>query len=181
MARICHSQLAAALGNVVVVGAGGVRLRRALEWLLGRPYLAAEEASDIYAPLSPVNSGTVFYAALTGVILWLGSLAGGWFENLCAYHRLPRVLAEHPLGRRFGRERLARSGESLSHNAAGWGTNVALGFMLGMTPAVGGFFGLPLDVRHVTLNSGILSLAPPRSAATGSTRGGSCAAWPGSR
>jgi site-specific recombinase len=31
--------------------------------------------------------------------------------------------------------------------------------MLGMTPAIGHFLGLPLDVRHVTLNSGILSLA----------------------
>jgi site-specific recombinase len=31
--------------------------------------------------------------------------------------------------------------------------------MLGMTPAMGHFLGLPLDVRHVTLNSGILSLA----------------------
>ncbi len=28
--------------------------------------------------------------------------------------------------------------------------------MLGMMPAIGRFTGLPLDVRHVTLNSGIL-------------------------
>ena len=31
--------------------------------------------------------------------------------------------------------------------------------MLGMTPAIGHFLGLPLDVRHVTLNAGILALA----------------------
>jgi site-specific recombinase len=31
--------------------------------------------------------------------------------------------------------------------------------MLGMTPEFGRFTGLPLDVRHVTLNTGIVSLA----------------------
>ena len=40
-------------------------------------------------------------------------------------------------------------GESLRRNAAGWGTNVALGFFLGFAPAVGRFFGIPFDVRHV--------------------------------
>jgi site-specific recombinase len=101
----------------------------------------------------------VFYAALTGVILWLASEVGGWFDNFCAYHRLPLAIAQHPVGVYLGRERLARWGESVAENGSGWATNVSLGFLLGMTPAFGHFFGLPLDVRHVTLNSGILSLA----------------------
>ena len=106
-----------------------------------------------------MNSGTVFYAALTGVILWLASVVGGWFDNFSAYHRLPLAIAQHPAQRYLGIERMARWGESLARNGAGWATNVSLGFMLGMTPAIGHFLGLPLDVRHVTLNSGILTLA----------------------
>jgi site-specific recombinase len=47
----------------------------------------------------------------------------------------------------------------VTRHASGWGTNVSLGLMLGMVPAIGRFTGLPLDVRHVTLNSGILTLA----------------------
>jgi site-specific recombinase len=31
--------------------------------------------------------------------------------------------------------------------------------MLGMTPVMGKFFGLPLDVRHVTLSTGALTLS----------------------
>ncbi|HET9270083.1 MAG TPA: hypothetical protein VFO31_18035, partial [Vicinamibacterales bacterium] len=58
-----------------------------------------------------------------------------------------------------GPERLARWGDKLTENASSWATSVSLGFMLGMTPAIGHFLGLPLDVRHVTLNSGILSVA----------------------
>jgi site-specific recombinase len=86
-------------------------------------------------------------------------MAGGWFDNFCAYHQLPLAIAQHPAGRFLTRERLGRWGYSLGRNGAGWATNVSLGFMLGMTPAVGHFLGLPLDVRHVTLNAGILSLA----------------------
>ena len=37
--------------------------------------------------------------------------------------------------------------------------------MLGMTPVLGKFFGLPLDVRHVTLSSGTLALALAEQAA----------------
>src|SRR5262245_42893892 len=158
-ARICRSQLAAALGNVIVVSIGAFALVHLWQLMLGRPFMSESEASDIYSQLSPVSSGTVFYAALTGVILWLASVAGGWFDNFCAYHRLPLAIAQHPAGRSLGQERMARWGEKLAENASGWGTNVALGFMLGMTPAIGHFLGLPLDVRHVTLNSGILSLA----------------------
>ena len=121
--------------------------------------LESTVAQAVYEDLSPVNSGTVFYATLTGVILWKGSVVGGWFDNLCAYHHLPEAIARHPAGRYLGQERLKRWGENLAENGSGWATNVSLGFMLGMTPAFGHFFGVPLDVRHVTLNSGVLGLA----------------------
>jgi site-specific recombinase len=158
-ARISRSQLAAALGNVLVVCAGAFVFVNLWQLVTGRPFMSADEASGVYAQLNPLASGTVFYAALTGVILWLASVAGGWFDNFCAYHRLPLAIAQHPAGRVLGRDRMARWGDRLAENASGWGTNVSLGFMLGMTPAIGHFLGLPLDVRHVTLNSGILSLA----------------------
>jgi site-specific recombinase len=158
-ARISRSQLAAVLGNVLVVSAGAAMFVYLWELIFAHPFLAESEAQAVYHQLSPFSSGTVFYAALTGVILWLASVAGGWFDNFCVYHRLPLAIAQHPVGRYFGYDRMQRWSESLSQNASGWATNVSLGFMLGMTPALGHFLGLPLDVRHVTLNSGILSLA----------------------
>jgi site-specific recombinase len=113
----------------------------------------------VFETLSPLTSLTALYAAETGVLLWLGSVAGGWFENWALYRKLPRIVAEHPIGSRLGRDRLRRFSEALARNASGWGTNIALGFLLGMTPAFGRFFGLPLDVRHVTLSTGTLALA----------------------
>jgi len=157
--RISHSQMAAAIANVVVVSVGAYLLDGLWRLVLGHPFLGENQANQTYLTLSPLDSGTIFYAALTGVILWVSSIVGGWFDNWSVYHRLPLAIAEHPLGRWLGRERMARWGERLRHQGGGWATSVALGFMLGMTPALGAFFGVPFDVRHVTLSTGTLALA----------------------
>lgn len=41
-----------------------------------------------------------------------------------------------------------------------------LGYLLGFAPAVARFFGVPLDVRHVTLSTGTLALAAARFGTT---------------
>lgn len=158
-ARICHSQIAAAAANVTMVALGGIAFDLAWRTATGQPFLAADKALDVQKSFNPLGSGTMFYAALTGVILWLASLVGGWFDNWSAVHRLPLAIREHPLGRHVGQERLARLAGIWERNVAGIGTSVSLGLMLGLTPALGRFFGLPLDVRHVTLSAGQLALA----------------------
>jgi site-specific recombinase len=156
--RIVRSQLAAALGNILAVGAGAVVFSLLWRWLVGHPFLELETAEYAVKSMNPLRSGTAFFAALTGVILWLSSLAGGWIENWAVYHQLPKAIAEHRLGATLKPETLTRLSESFSRNIAGWGGSVVLGFMLGMTPSIGRFFGLPLDVRHVTLSTGTLAL-----------------------
>ena len=37
-------------------------------------------------------------------------------------------------------------------NLAGWSTSIALGYLLGFVPVIARFFGIPFDVRHVTLS-----------------------------
>ena len=44
-------------------------------------------------------------------------------------------------------------------NVSGLAANVSLGMMLGLVPALTGFVGLNLDVRHVTLSTGQLGAA----------------------
>lgn len=156
--RIVRSQLAAALGNILAVGAGAIVFSLLWRWLVGHPFLDSETAQYAVLSMNPLRSGTAFFAALTGVILWLSSLAGGWIENWAVYHQLPKAISEHRLGAALKPETLVRVSESFSRNIAGWGGSVVLGFMLGMTPSLGHFFGLPLDVRHVTLSTGTLAL-----------------------
>src|SRR6185436_846520 len=84
-AQIVRSQLAAAMSNVAVVAIGAYAFSSAWQLLLGHPFLDHHEAEHVFETLSPVASGTVWYAALTGVILWAASLVGGWFDNWAAY------------------------------------------------------------------------------------------------
>ena len=84
---------------------------------------------------------------------------GGWVENFAVYRRLPQAIAEHRVGRLTGRRFLRWFSEAFARNVSGSAGSIALGMMLGMTPVLGKFFGLPLDVRHVTLSSGTLALA----------------------
>ncbi len=157
--RLTSSQIAAAASNVLVVAAGATVFDGLWRLATGHPFLEADVAAHTFETLSPLDSGTVFFAALTGVLLWMGSVAGGWFENWVTVHRLPEALAEGRPAGLLTKDRLRRIGSGLSRNAAGWGTNVALGFLLGFAPAVGRFFGIPFDVRHVTLSTGTLALA----------------------
>ena len=156
--RIVRSQLAAALGNIIAVGAGAVVFSLLWKWIFGGPFLEPELADYAVKSMNPLRSGTIFFAILTGVILWLSSLAGGWIENWAVYHQLPRAIAEHRLGSGFKPETLQKMSESFAKNIAPWGGSIVLGFMLGMTPSIGNFFGVPIDVRHVTLSTGTLSL-----------------------
>ena len=157
--RICSSQFAAAVANVIFVFLGAFVFSYIWNLALGRDYLGIKEAQQVFRTLSPVSSGTVFYAALTGVILWMAAMIGGWFDNWAVYQRLPQAIADHRIGQRLGRKRMARVAGIVARNMAGWGTNISLGFLLGLTPVFGMFLGLPLDVRHVTLSSGMLAFA----------------------
>lgn len=156
---ILSSQIAATVANLIAVVLGCVFFNQLWMLITGHSYMTVEKASALFTDLSPVDSLTVLYAAFTGVILWSSSLIGGWLDNWSAYHRVPQGIADHALGQRLGRERMVALGRFVRRHMAGWGTNISLGMMLGLVPEVGRFLGIPLDVRHVTLNSGMLALA----------------------
>lgn len=160
LACITRSQLASVFGNLGAVISTVALVGVALQALRGQPLLDVREAEYVVRSLHPLNSGTLFFAALTGGLLWCSSVFGGWMENWVHCQRLPKALARHPgLIRLLGEDRAKWLGEALARHACGLGANISLGLLLGMTPAVGRFFGLPLDVRHVTLSAGTLAFA----------------------
>jgi site-specific recombinase len=159
IARIARSQFAAAVGNVsaVIVTALGVDF--IFQRVQGHNFLDAETAKTTIASFDPFSSGTIPFAAFTGVLLWISSLIAGWFENWVVYRRLPEAIQHHRWGDKLGKARMARLAHFLEHESAGFGGSVALGFLLGMVPVFAKFFGLPLDTRHITLSSGSLTFA----------------------
>jgi site-specific recombinase len=159
IARIARSQFAAAVGNISAVIATALGFDLVWQRMTGGSFLDQASAKAVIGSFHPFGSATIFYAALTGVLLWLSSLVAGGFENWVVYHRLPEAIEYHRLGKRVGKQRTAKLARFLERQAAGFGGSVALGTLLGMMPVLGTFFGLPLDVRHVTLSAGSLTLA----------------------
>jgi site-specific recombinase len=161
-ASISRTQLAAALGNILAVCIGAVIFDLVWRRTFHAPYLPAGQAQKVYLSLRPLASATAIDAALTGVLLWLAGLAGGWCENFAVYHRIPASIAQHPLGQTIGAGRMQKIADWVDRNMGSWSTSISLGYLLGFTPAIAGFFGLPLDVRHVTLNTGMFAFAAAR-------------------
>ncbi|MDQ3300516.1 MAG: site-specific recombinase, partial [Myxococcota bacterium] len=159
IARIARSQFAAAVGNVSAVIVTALVFDLIFTSVTGATFLDGEDSQKVISSFDPFGSGTIFFGALTGVLLWLSSLFAGWFENWIVYRRLPEAIEHHRWGKRLGKARMARWARFLEHHAAGLGGSVALGTMLGMVPVFGKFFGLPLDVRHITLSTGSLTLS----------------------
>ena len=67
------------------------------------------QAEKVYLSLRPLASATAIDAALTGVLLWLAGLIGGWCENFAVYHRIPASIAQHPLGQTIGAGRMQKT------------------------------------------------------------------------
>jgi site-specific recombinase len=52
-----------------------------------------------------------------------------------------------------------RIAKFITDHSAGIGGNMTLGFLLAMVPVTGLMFGIPLDVRHITLSTGALTFS----------------------
>jgi len=103
---------------------------------------------------------TIPFAIVTGALLFASSIIAGWVENAFVLHRLDSVIAYHPrCTRLLGARRARRWGTYWGENISGWTANVSLGLLLGLVPPIVGFFGIPVEVRHVTLVSGQIAVA----------------------
>ena len=157
--HLVRSQVAAVLGNVLMVVPAVLLINVLIELLLGRPMIGNDQARHVLASLTLLGP-TLLWAAFTGAILFAASMIAGWTENWFVLHRLDSAIRHNP---RFtavlGAERAARWSAFMRRNISGFASNIALGFMLGLIPAFTGFFGVELEVRHVTLSTGQLAAA----------------------
>lgn len=159
VSHLVRSQVAAVLGNVLVVAPVVVAMSLAMQWGSGQPMLSAEKAVQVLASLHLLGP-TALFAAFTGVLLFLASLAGGWVENWFVFYRLDSALRYNPrITALLGAGRAGRWSRFMRRNVSGFASNIALGFMLGLVPAFAAFFGLGLEARHVTLSTGQLAAA----------------------
>jgi site-specific recombinase len=157
--HLVRSQTAAVIGNVALVFPVTVLLALGVQQLRGTPMIDAATAHYVLHSLT-LQGPSVLYAAFTGILLFSSSILAGWVENWFVLHRLDSAMRYNPrITAVLGTRRAARWARFWRHNISGLAANISLGFIMGLTPAIMGFFAIPLDVRHVTLSAGQLGAA----------------------
>ncbi|WP_423597344.1 site-specific recombinase [Roseateles sp. MS654] len=159
VAHLFRSQTAGIIGNLALAAPMVLAVQLAAWLSLGKPLVGTHEAEHVLHSLT-VLGPSLFFAAFTGVLLFGSSLIAGWVENWFVFHRLDSAIAWNPrIVATLGAGRAARWSRWWRDNISGLTANISLGLMLGLVPALLGFFGLPIEVRHVTLSTGQLAAA----------------------
>ena len=161
VAHLVRSQVAAILGNVLIVFPAAMALTMGYAELVKHPALSPSHATQVLESLSLLGP-SVLFAAFTGVLLFASSLIAGGAENWFVLRNIDSVIRYNPrITRVLGTTRADRWARFLRKNISGLASNISLGFMLGLVPAFAAFFGLGLEVRHVTLSTGQIGVAIP--------------------
>jgi site-specific recombinase len=152
--RTVRSQTVAILGNISVA----LPLSIGIAYLLAQGFdgavADADKAQALLAEVHPWAGGTLFYAAVAGVCLFLAGLISGYYDNLAAYNRIPQRLRAHRGARALlGEARLRRVAHYVEDNLGALAGNFFFGFLIGGVAAIGTLSGLPLDIRHITFGS----------------------------
>lgn len=159
VANLLRSQFAGIVGNLALViplVLSGQLLARAV---FGAPLVGTKDAEHVLHALTLLGP-SIFFAAFTGILLFASSLIAGWVENWFVFHRIDSLIAWNPaIVARVGAARAQRWAHWWRANISGLAANISLGFMLGIVPVLFAFFGLPIEVRHVTLSTGQLMAA----------------------
>jgi site-specific recombinase len=159
VARLLRAQSAGVLGNLTTVAPVMLLLAGGVGYLSGTPLMSMARAGAVLERLSLVGPAPL-YAAGTGVLLWLAGLASGFADNWFALHRLRDALAhQRRLVYALGPGRTQRLAGWLERHVADIAGSLALAALLGLAPAFATFFGLPFQVRHVTLDAAALAAA----------------------
>jgi site-specific recombinase len=158
-AALVRSQVASVLGNLAAVGPCALGVAALWWFATGQAPLSDEKARYVLHSHSILGPSFLF-ATYTGVLLWLSGLVAGWADNAFTLRRLHEAIATNRrLVRRLGAERARARADWWKANVAGLAGNIGLGVLLGLTPALFLFAGVPLEVRHVTLSTGQIAVA----------------------
>jgi site-specific recombinase len=152
-------QLAGLLGNLVIAVPLAYALDRASQQLFGHHVLDAHTAEHVFES-NTLLGPSFLYAALTGVFLWISSLAGAAGDNWVRVTGLADRLATNVrVMRGIGAARARPFAEWLASRVGGLTGNAALGCMLGAIPAAFAIAQLPVEIRHVTVSASSFALA----------------------
>jgi site-specific recombinase len=159
VSEVSRSQIASFIGNLMVVFPVTYLLAWLYDWVVGHPLVQGEQAFRLLQDQHPGQSLSLLYACNTGFFLFLSGIIAGYVQNKIKYGRIDKRLTEHPsLRLYFSQRRLQKIAGYLNEHGGSLAGNISLGFFLGMAGIMGKIFGIPFDIRHITISAANTSL-----------------------
>jgi len=160
IARTFSSQIVAILGNILIAVPVAATLTFSLLALPLPDFIDAGHATALMRDQSPIHGGALFYAAVTGLWLFLSGLISGYYDNYATYNRIPtRIRQLGWLQRLIGKRRQRHLAYYVGKHMGALMGSIALGILLGATTFAGEITGLPVDSRHVAFSSAFFGVS----------------------
>lgn len=155
VAKVSRTQLASFAGNLLVV----FPLTYILAWLYfavtGTKIAEGDAAHKLLTDQQPFHSLAWLYACFTGFFLFLSGLVAGYVENYVVYGKITdRIKNLNSFKNSFSEKWQYKILHYVENNFGALIGNIALGFFLGMAGFFGKTFGIPFDIRHITVSAG---------------------------
>ena len=152
--KVSRTQIASFTGNLIIV----FPLTYILAWLFfavtGVKIAEGETARKLLTDQQPLHSLAWLYACFTGFFLFASGLIAGYVENYVVYGKIAERLRNLPRFKSsFSDKRQYKIVHYVENNLGSLVGNISLGFFLGMAGFLGNTFGLPFDIRHITISA----------------------------
>ncbi len=158
--KVSRTQLASFAGNLLIV----FPLTYLLAWLFflssGVKLAEGAAAHKMLTDQQPLHSLAWLYACFTGFFLFASGLIAGYVENYVVYGKIAERLRNlHRFKQSFSEKRRYKIVHYVENNLGALVGNISLGFFLGMAGFIGTTFGIPFDIRHITISAANTAIA----------------------
>lgn len=155
VAKVSRSQIASFFGNLIIVFPLTFLLAWGYHELFGNKIADKETALKMLIDQHPWRSAALLYACFTGFFLFVSGIIAGYWQNKIQYGRIRERMIKHPaLKRSMSAKRLEKLASYTERHFGALMGSIALGFFLGFSGVMGKIFGVPFDIRHITIAAG---------------------------
>ncbi|MCC6703038.1 MAG: recombinase, partial [Fluviicola sp.] len=146
--------------NVLIAFPVALLLIWIFQGLLDLPIVNPHKSAVLLKDLSPFDSMAILHASIAGVFLFLSGIISGSISNKLKYLKVYNRIKEHPvLKATLGKEKTLSFAQWFVEKWPGIASNFWFGVFMGSIFSVGVFFGLNLDIRHITFGAGNFAIA----------------------
>ncbi|MBK1897177.1 recombinase [Chryseobacterium paridis] len=154
VSKLFRSQFIAFVGNVALSFPIALAIIYGLDVFFSQN-LAVERSDKLLKDLDPFQSKAILHASIAGFYLFISGIISGNIGNNSVFYQIPERIAKNiSIRKLFGVKFAKNLSKYYAKNWPGIVSNFWFGVFLGATAPVGLFFGLDLDIRHITFAAG---------------------------